>query len=247
MRFAVGIDDDLGRVPRPLPRRPGDRARGARPAVAARAPQPGPVGDADVGDHRAADRHAARGRDPAPDDRRARPPRGGPARLAVGGDDRGLRAGRSSRPAACAGKRALAMRRAAREVASGASRRRCDARAALPRTLAAAARDPGDRDVDGRDARAARARAPRRRPRRRPRLPQARRAPDHRSTRRRSPTRPRCAGSSPPTRPGPASPAQYLIRARTAPSPSPGRNSLVSGGASEGGRLSSLLARIQRS
>ena len=41
--------------------------------------------------------------------------------------------------------------------------------------------------------------------------------------------------------------AQYLIRARTAPSPSPGRNSLVSGGASEGGRLSSLSARIQRS
>ena len=31
------------------------------------------------------------------------------------------------------------------------------------------------------------------------------------------------------------------------PRPSPGRNSLVSGGASEGGRLSSWFARIQRS
>ena len=68
-----------------------------------------------------------------------------------------------------------------------------------------------------------------------------------RATRRRSPTRPRCAGSSPPTRRGPASPRSYLIRARTIPGPRPGRNSLVSGGASEGGRLSRLFARIQRS
>ncbi len=51
--------------------------------------------------------------------------------------------------------------------------------------------------------------------------------------------------------------AQYLLGCRPSdprrhpredcPSPSPGRNSLVSGGASDGARVSSLFARIQRS
>ena len=41
--------------------------------------------------------------------------------------------------------------------------------------------------------------------------------------------------------------ASHLIRARMLPRPSPGKNSLVSGGASFGGRLSRPSARIQRS
>ena len=163
---------------------------------------------------------------------------GRPARLAVGG--------RRSRRCAPAELEACGLRAQAR-AGDAACRARGRARA---RDVRACATEPDfarllaiprDRDVDGRDARPARARAPRRRARRRPRLSQARRAPDARATRRRSPTRPRCAGSSRPTRRGPASPAQYLIRARTAPSPSPGRNSLVSGGASEGGSLEQLV------
>ena len=100
--------------------------------------------------------------------------------------------------------RALTLRRAAAEVARGPgrpARRRPDAR------LAPAARDPGHRAVDARDARALRPGPPRPRAGGRPRLPQARRPRHHRQpagARRRAR---RCARSSTATASGRGSPA----------------------------------------
>ena len=113
--------------------------------------------------------------------------------------------------------------------------------------LRAAARHPRDRDVDGRVPRPVRARAARRRARGRSGLSQARRAALDGQ-----PARHRRRGRG----------ARVLLRLRAvrghggavpqrsredSPSPSPGRNSLVSGLASEGGRVSRFSARIQRS
>ncbi len=135
-------------------------------------------------------------------------------------------------------KRTRALRLAAREVAAG--------RVELGRRPSAA-RHPRDRDVDGRVPRPVRARAARRRARGRPGLSQARRAALDGQ-----PARHRRRGRG----------ARVLLRLRAvrghggavpqrsredSPSPSPGRNSLVSGLASEGGRVSRFSARIQRS
>ena len=121
------------------------------------------------------------------------------------------------------------------------------ARGARATRLRSAARHPRDRDVDGRVPRPVRARAARRRARGRPGLSQARRAALDGQ-----PARHRRRGRG----------ARVLLRLRAvrghggavpqrsredSPSPSPGRNSLVSGLASEGGRVSRFSARIQRS
>ena len=206
-------------LPRALPRRPGDRPRGPRAPVAARAPQPGPVGGADVGDHRAADRHAARDRDPAAHDRRARAARYGalrdspPAR-----DDRGLRAGRARGLRLARASARWRMRRPRARSARGAASRSASAGHAaadfarllaipeigtwtvemlalhgLGRLDVVPAGDLGYLKLVGRLTT---------------------------GNPRRSPTRPRCAGSSRPTRRGPASPALVpQLRARTLPGP----------------------------
>ena len=147
------------------------------PAVAARPPPPRAVGGARVGDHRAADRVRARGRDPAAD-RVARSaaaaPRPGLRDLPDGGARRGARRRRSCRASTSPPARALALRRAAREVARG----RVDLRAAdhergwrrlraipgIGRWTVEMLALHGQGRYD-------------RRPGRRPRLPQARRAP----------------------------------------------------------------------
>ena len=206
-----------------------------------------------MGDHRAADRVRARGGDPAPADRArsaaaARTP--GCATCPTPARDRRAGAGAAGvvRPRAHA---------RARAAPRGARGRRGPRRPRRPRAGVARGcwRSPSIGPLDARDARALRPGPLRPRPGRRPRLPQARRAPHAPATRRRAPTRPRCAGSSSPTGSGrgwPAStcaapPRAGLLTAvrgrRPASSPSPGRNSLVSAAAASGGRLSSPLLR----
>ena len=153
MRFAVGDR-----------RRPADfherfrddpligRAVRARPWLRVRR-NPDPWETLDVGDHRAADRHRPRARAIQRRMIAALGPRA--AGCATRRRRRRSRAARrrSSRPAACSQARAGdAPRRARGRRAAAAS----TVRRRLPR---AAARDPRDRDVDGRDARPARARA----------------------------------------------------------------------------------------
>ena len=157
-------------------------------------------------------------------------------------------------------KRALALHRAAREVAAG----RADLDGAMGTApgagrggRAAAAHDPRDRPVDGRDPRALRARAARHRPGRRPRVHQDGRAPAHRQ-----PARAR--GGRRGARVLRALRGVEGARLRVPPvglgaradqcsspeipgsSPSPGRNSLVSARPAFGGCVSSPFCSIQR-
>ena len=145
MRFALGARRRPAPVPRAVPRRPADRAARAPAAVAAPEPPARAVRGARLGDLRAADRGRARARDPAPDRRAAsgrrcdahRPCATLPAR----GDARRRGARRCWSPSTSAGARALALVRAAREVASGPRRP-----ARRPTTSAAGggcARSPG--------------------------------------------------------------------------------------------------------
>ena len=116
----------------------------ARPA-SARAPAPGAVRGAGVGDLRAAHRVRARRGDRAADRLRAlgrRCPRTGLRDLPGGRDARRRRRRRCCSPSTSSAGRALALRRAAREVAAGPRR---PARARPRARLAAAARDPGHR------------------------------------------------------------------------------------------------------
>ena len=137
----------------------------------------GALGGARVGDHRAADRARARARDPAPARRAARPPL--PALRAARHARRRRGSPRWRRPSSksldLAARRALALRRAAREVAAGRVDL-ADREQAWPRLAAIPDVGPWTLEMlslygQGRyDLR----------PGRRPRLPQARRAPDHR-------------------------------------------------------------------
>ena len=178
MRFALGVDHDLRAVPRALPLRPADRPRRpARPRAARRRPA-GAVRGARVGDLRAADRVRARGRDRAAPDGRA---------SAAGATDAGCATRRRGRARAARRRRCSSRstsRRAARSRWSGRrARSRAGGSICRPRPrarLAAAARDPRDRQLDGREARAHRPGAARPGPGRRPGLPEARRAAAHR-------------------------------------------------------------------
>ena len=170
------------RLPRALPLRSADRALGApRPPPAARAPARALRG-AGLGGVRAAHRHR---------ERRGRSSAGSCAAGAVAAPRRGC----ATRPPpprwpraapaeleACglSASRAIALRRAAREVAAG----RADLHAPdHERAWARLRAHPRDRLVDGRDARPARAGPPRPGARRRPGPAQARRPPAHRQSR----------------------------------------------------------------
>ena len=72
MRFALGVDEDLTRVRARVPRRSADRRGDPPPALAAAEAAAVALGGARLGGHRAADRGAPCGRDPAPH----RPPLG---------------------------------------------------------------------------------------------------------------------------------------------------------------------------
>ena len=157
MRLAIGHRRRPRRLPRALPRRPRDRPRGPRAPGPRVRRNPDPVGGAHVGDHRAADRHAARGGHPAPHDlARSGAARGGlrdsPSARGVAGlapaelEACGLRAEARPRAAPC-----RARGRARGGDAAGAARRRTGA--PRPSRADSPARDPRDRDVDGRDAR----------------------------------------------------------------------------------------------
>ena len=213
--------------------------------------QPDPWRDAAGRDHRAADRARARDGDPAPPDRRLRLPLPGDrdARRADGRPSSPRRRRRGSSSFDLAPKRALALRRCAEAVAPG----RLDLRDHDLRRLRAipeigpwtfemlALHGQGRYDLV---------------PGRRPRLPQARRP-----ARDRQPARARRRGRGArllralrrvegPGRRAPG--ARGDARAHSSPdvpgsSPSPGRNSLVSGARSPTGCLSSPLSRIQRS
>ena len=191
-------------VPAALRARSADRALGAPAPVAAGQTAPGAVRGARVGDLRAADRVRARGGDRAAHARGAGAPLGRLGRRpssrlrdlpARGG------AARAPRPRCCSpstspAARALTLVRAAREVARG----RVDLHDA-PTTSGAGVGcgDPGDRLVDGRDARAERPGPPRPAAGRRPRAAQARRAgAQRRRSRARAPRSSRCASSSRP-------------------------------------------------
>ena len=260
MRFATGVDDDL----RPFHERFRDdpvigRGRAREPAAAGPA-QAAAVGGAAWRDHRAADRVRARGGDPAPADRRLgrRCPetglRDGPPPAAVAGAAPARLASFDLAP-----KRAIALRRAAAEVAAGRADLGGDrAPTRLPSRRGGCARSPDIGPWTRRDARAPRARPPRRGPGRRPRLPQDRRAAAR-------PGNPKARAEVAEVREffAPygdwkglageylryawASRARCQFRPDTpGSSPSPGRNSLVSARAATGGRLSSPFACIQR-
>ena len=136
MRFATGVDDDLRPVPRALPRRPGDRPRGARAPAAARAPATEPwealagaITEQLIEFERAVAIQrrliAALGRRCPETGLRDVPTPAAVAALAPG----------RARAFDLAPKRALALRRAAREVAAG----RADLDAAADRPEAEAA------------------------------------------------------------------------------------------------------------
>ena len=256
LRFATAVDDDLrpfhdefrddrviGKAVRALPEL---RVRRA----------PTAVGGAVERSHRAADRVRARGRDPAPVDRRAR--RAAARRPGCATRPRPQRSPRS-RPL---GSRRWTSRRRARSRCAARrprwprarrpARRRPDAR------LAAAARDPGHRPVDARDARAPRPGSPRPRPGGRPRLPQARRPAHDRQPAARAPTRRRCAPSSSRFGDWKGLAGEYLRARRGArpaarqscesvpgSSPSPARNSFVSACSATCRRLISPFSSIQ--
>ena len=118
MRFAVGVDDDLREFHARFRDDPVIGRGRARASRAAGAPDADAVGDAHVGDHRAADRVRARGGDPAAHDPRARAALGGAARLPPAAVV-AAQAPALLESCGLAAKRALAMRRAAGEVAAG--------------------------------------------------------------------------------------------------------------------------------
>ena len=126
MRFALGVDEDLRAFHRRFARDPLiGRSLRRRPWLRV-APAPGAVRGAGLGDLRAADRVRARGRDRAPPRRRARAALGRlgrrrqrAARPARAGGARGHGAGAAASPSTSAGARAIALVRAAREVARG--------------------------------------------------------------------------------------------------------------------------------
>ena len=66
-RNALGVDDDLERVPPPLPARPAARPADPAPALAPAAARRLALGGVRLGGHRAADRVLAGRGDPAPD------------------------------------------------------------------------------------------------------------------------------------------------------------------------------------
>ena len=217
MRFALGVDDDLRAVPRALPLRPADRARRARRPGAARcARRPEPfealawaICEQLIEFVRAAaiERRivlrgsaAAAPRPACATCRRA-------ATLAA-------QAPALLESFDLAAERALALVRAAREVASGPRRPR------TPPTTSAAgggcARSRRSARWTRRDARAARARAARPAARRRPRPTSSSSAACAPATRAPAPTSRTCAPSSPAMRRGRASPAPTRC-ARAAP------------------------------
>ena len=157
-----GVDDDLSEFFARFARRPADRPRRPRRARGCGcAATPTPWEALALGDHRAADRHAARDRDPAADDRARFGRRHRAWRdCAVGAaDDRpGAGAGRARGVRRCerhARARRCAARRA-RSPAGASTLARARPTSAAWRRLRAI---PEHRHVDGRDARPARARA----------------------------------------------------------------------------------------
>ena len=223
-----------GRVPRTLPGRPADRPRRARPSRHPRAPAAIAVGGADAGDHRAADRRRPRGGDPAPADPRPRPALGGAARRPAGG------AGRRAGPRTAGGLRAArqAGHRHAPRGPGGSASPRTGAPGCWPSRRSA----PGPWRWSRCTASATCTRS--RRPTWATSSWSAAISPAVPGP---WPRRPRCASSSRPTTAGRAWPASTSCSRRPRPGPAPGRNSLVSGADSDGARVSSLFARIQRS
>ena len=121
MRFATGVDDDLRPFYDRFRGRPGDRPLGPRQPRPARAPAAGSVPDADGRDHRAADRARARDGDPAAADRGVRLPlpRHRDARRADAGRDRLPGAGAARRRSTSRPSARSRMRRCAEGVARG--------------------------------------------------------------------------------------------------------------------------------
>ena len=148
MRFALGVDDDLRAFCDALPRRPAHRPLAcARGRTCGSAAGPSPSRRWPGRSASSSSSSSARPRIERRIVRRwgRRCPRTGLRDVPAAAALAGRRAGASSRPAACRHGRALALRRAAREVAAG----RVDLRAAdHERGLAAAAGDPGHRAVD---------------------------------------------------------------------------------------------------
>ena len=202
MRFALGVDDDLRAVPEGVQARPADRALGAHAPVAAGergGPEPfealaWAICEQLIEYERAAaiERRmlAALGRSWRALGRRARAARGGLRDLPH------ARRARRHRAGAAAVLRPRRRSRAGARARGARGRARARATCTPPTTSAGwrqAARDPGDRRVDGGDARAHRPGPPRPAAGRRSRLAEARRAAPQR--RRSARPRERSAGA----------------------------------------------------